>query len=96
MRCNGLPNAYDPGDLRKYIHMWQLECDRYNENEQNWLLRTDERTILTQNRNIVNETRVNLQQQQPNLGDLYAKRTNDVLGVCMHAIFETSICYFPT
>lgn len=82
MRCNGLPNAYDPGDLRKYIHMWQLECDRYNENEQNWLLRTDERTILTQNRNIGNDTRVYLQQQQPNLGDLYAKRTYNVLGVC--------------
>lgn len=82
MRCNGLPNAYDPGDLRKYIHMWQLESDRYNENEQNWLLRTDERTILTQNRSIENATRVHLQQQQPNLGNLYAKRTHDVLGVC--------------
>lgn len=86
MRCNGLPNAYDPGDLRKYIHMWQLECDRYNENEQNWLLRTDERTILTQNRNIQNETRVYLQQQQPNLGDLYAKRTHNVLGVSVCAL----------
>lgn len=81
MRCNGLPNAYDPRDLRKYIHMWQLECDRYNENEQNWLLQTDERTILTQNRNIENTTRMHLQQQQPNLGDSYAKRTYDVLGV---------------
>lgn len=81
MRCNGLPNAYNPGDLRKYMNMWQLDCDRYNENEQNWLLRTDERTILTQNRNIKNETRVYLQQQQPNLGELYSKRTYDVLGV---------------
>lgn len=82
MRCNGLPNAYDPGDLRKYIHMWQSESDRFNANEQNWLLKTDERTILTQNRQIENATRVHLQQQQPNLGDLYAKRTYDVLGVC--------------
>lgn len=81
MRCNGLPNAYEPGDLRKYIHMWQLETDRHNENEQNWLLKTDERTILTQNRNVENATRVHLQQQQPILGDLYAKRTYDVLGV---------------
>ncbi|XP_031634411.1 protein CASC1-like, partial [Contarinia nasturtii] len=81
MRCNGLPNAYDPGDLRKYLHMWQMECDRYNENEQNWLLRTDERTILTQNRNIENATKVYLQQQQPILGDVYSKRTLHVLGI---------------
>lgn len=81
MRCNGLPNAYDPGDLRQYMHMWQMECDRYNESEQNWLLRTDERTILTQNRNIENSTRLYLQQQQPILGDIYAKRTHHVLGV---------------
>lgn len=80
MRC-GLPNAYDPGDLRTYIHMWQLENDQYNANEQNWLLRTDERTILTQNRNVLNVTRINLQQQQPILGDMYAKRTQDILGV---------------
>lgn len=81
MRCNGLPNAYDPGDLRKYMHMWQLEVEKFNEEEQNWLLRTDERTILTQNRKIPNATRSHLQQQQPNLGDLYEKRARDVLGV---------------
>lgn len=81
MRCNGLPNVHDPGDLRTYIHMWQLENDRFNASEQNWLLRTDERTILTQNRDIENVTRIHLQKQQPILGDIYAKRAVAVLGV---------------
>lgn len=81
MRCNGLPNAYDPGDLRKYIHMWYLENEKFNEDEQNWLLCTNERTVLTQNRLILNVTRACLQQQQANLGDLYAKRAYEVLGV---------------
>lgn len=81
MRCNGLPNAYDPGDLRKYIHMWDLENEKFDAREQNWLLRTDERTVLTQNRMIPNVTRAHLQQQQPNLGDIYAKRAREVLGV---------------
>lgn len=81
MRCNGLPNAYDSGDLRQYIHMWSLENEKYNRNEQNWLLHTNERTILTQNRLIENKTRNHLQQQQVNVGDLYAKRAKEVLGV---------------
>lgn len=81
MRCNGLPNAYDSGDLRQYIHMWCLENEKYNRNEENWLLHTNERTILTQNRLIANTTRINLQQQQANAGDLYAKRAKEVLGV---------------
>lgn len=85
MRCNGLPNAYDPGDLRQYMHMWCLETDKYNRNEQNWLLHTDERTILTQNRLVANTTRINLQQQQINVGDLYAKRAKEVLGVSVCA-----------
>lgn len=81
MRCNGIPIANDPGNLRKYIHMWQFEIDQFNKNEHNWLLTTDERTILTQDREIVNVTRIHLQKQQPILGDLYVKRARDVLGV---------------
>lgn len=81
MRCNGLPNAYDPGDLRKYLHMWCLENEKCNADEQNWLLKTNERTILTQNRLIANTSRFNLQQQQTNLGDIYAKRGREILGV---------------
>lgn len=81
MRCNGIPTANDLGNLRKYIHMWQLEIDQFNKNEHNWLLTTDERTILTQDREIANVTRIHLQKQQPILGDLYAKRARDVLGV---------------
>lgn len=81
MRCNGLPNAYDPGDIRKYIHMWLLKIDKYNENEQNWLLLTDERSILTQDRRIPNTTVIYMKEQQPNLGDLYSHRVKEVLGV---------------
>lgn len=81
MRCNGLPNAYDPGDLRKYLHMWRLKIDKYNQDERNWLLITNERTILTQNRTVPNMTIANLKLQQPNLGDLYAIRVKEVLGV---------------
>lgn len=81
MRCNGIPSANDPGNLHKYIHMWQLENDQFNKNEHNWLLTTDERTILTQDREIANVTRIHLQNQQPILGDLYTKRARDVLGV---------------
>lgn len=92
MRCNGLPNAYDSGDLRQYIHMWSLENDKHNRNERNWLLHTNERTILTQDRRIENATRINLQQQQMSAGDLYAKRAKEVLGVsavniCRRKIF---------
>lgn len=81
MRCNGLPNAYDPGDLRKYLHMWCLSIDNYNQTEQNWLLQTDERSILTQNQLVSNRTRDNLQKQQSNLGDMYSERAVEVLGV---------------
>lgn len=81
MRCNGLPNAYDPGDLRKYMHMWQLETQKSNTAEHNWLLNVNERTVLTQNLRAPNATRNHLQQQQPVLGDSYAIRIRNVLGV---------------
>lgn len=81
MRCNGLPNTYDPGDLRKYIHMWLLHIERYNADERNWLLNTDERSILTQDQRIPDMTQANLRQLQLNLGDLYSKRIKEVLGV---------------
>ena len=81
MRCNGLPKTYDPGDLRKYIHVWKNQIEKYNEDERNWLLATKERSVLTQNQSISDLTRINLKKQQPNLGDLYAKRIQEVLGV---------------
>lgn len=88
MRCNGLPNAYDSGDLRKYIHMWRLKINEYNQDERNWLLITNERTILTQNRAIPNMTISNLKLQQPNLGDLYSIRVKEVLGVSKKFFFS--------
>lgn len=81
MRCNGLPNTYDPGDLRKYIHMWLLNIERYNAAERNWLLNIDERSILTQDQRVPDMTQTNLRQLQLNLGDLYSKRIKEVLGV---------------
>lgn len=81
MRCNGLPNTYDPGDLRKYIHMWLLNIERYNAAERNWLLNIDERSILTQDQRDPDMTQTNLRQLQLNLGDMYSKRVKEVLGV---------------
>lgn len=81
MRCSGLPNAHDPADLRKYLHMWQIENEKINSNEQDWLLYTDERTVLTQNKLAENLTREMLKEKQPNLGHMYAQRTTEILNV---------------
>lgn len=81
MRCNGLPNTYDPGDLRKYIHMWNLQVEKFNADEQNWLINIDERSVLTQDIRISDVTRDNLRSNQLNRGDLYTKRIREVLGV---------------
>lgn len=81
MRCNGLPNTYDPGDLRKYIHMWNLKVEHFNACEKNWLLDTDERSVLTQDQRIADMTHIYLQEHQMNLGDLYSKQIKEVLGV---------------
>lgn len=92
MRCNGLPNAYDPGDLRKYVHMWKLQNENENKMEMNWLLFIDERTILTQDQSKVDLTRINLKTQQPILGDSYSKRIREVLGVSLICCVNTYNC----
>lgn len=86
MRCNGLPNAYDPADLRRYMHMWQMEKDSCNQIERNWLLETNERSVLTQDQSILNLTRQHLKEQQLNLGDIYSKRVVEVLGVGLRLV----------
>lgn len=81
MRCNGLPNAASASDLRKYIHQWHADIARRQLEARNWLLRTDERTLLTQDSHVPDLTRSTLRQQQENLGDVYAQRIKEVLGV---------------
>lgn len=81
MRCNGLPNANDPSDLRKYIHMWIDDVKKLSKKEINWLLKTNEQSILTQDQSVVDLSRANLKQLQPEVGDMYAKRTYEVLGI---------------
>ncbi|XP_043072312.1 dynein axonemal intermediate chain 7 [Drosophila grimshawi] len=81
MRCNGLPNAASPSDLRKYIHQWHADIAQRQLEARNWLLRTDERTLLTQDANVPDLTRSSLRQQQGNLGDVYAQRIKEVLGI---------------
>ncbi|XP_030566711.1 protein CASC1 [Drosophila novamexicana] len=81
MRCNGLPNAASPSDLRKYIHQWHADIAQRQLEARNWLLRTDERTLLTQDAHVPDLTRVSLRQQQGNLGDVYAQRLKEVLGI---------------
>lgn len=81
MRCNGLPNAASASDLRKYIHQWHADIAKRQAEARNWLLRTDERTLLTQDSHVPDLTRATLRQQQENLGDVYAQRIKEVLGV---------------
>lgn len=81
MRCNGLPNAQQPSDLRKYIHIWLEKIEKFNLEEKNWLLQIDETSILTQNQTVKNLTKISLKKQQPILGDIYAERIVEVLGV---------------
>lgn len=81
MRCNGLPNANDPSDLRKYIHMWIDDVKQLSKKEINWLLKTNEQSILTQDQTIVDLSRANLKKLQPEIGDMYAKRASEVLGI---------------
>lgn len=94
MRCNGLPNAFDPGDLRKYMHMWSLEMNNANQLEQNWLLQANERSVLTQDQTIPNLTRKHLKAQQLNLGDLYSKRVVEILGVNFLLVSFSILIYF--
>ncbi|XP_043659529.1 dynein axonemal intermediate chain 7 homolog [Drosophila teissieri] len=81
MRCNGLPNAASPSDLRKYIHQWHTDIAKRHLESRNWLLRTDERTLLTQDAQVPDLTRISLRQQQGRLGDIYAQRIKEVLGI---------------
>lgn len=81
MRCNGLPNAKDPSDLRRYIHIWCKRTEQQNADEKNWLLKIDETSILTQNQTFVNLTSEYLRSQLPNLGDVCANQIKEVLGV---------------
>lgn len=81
MRCNGLPNANDPSDLRKYIHMWMDDVKKLNNKEINWLLKTNEQSILTQDQSVPDLSKANLKEIQPHLGEMYAKRVGVVLGI---------------
>ncbi|KAM7349932.1 uncharacterized protein ACRADG_008658 isoform 2-T2 [Cochliomyia hominivorax] len=81
MRCNGLPNSNSPSDLRKYIHQWKVDIERRNRESRNWLLKTNERTLLTQDTNVPDLTKATLRKQQGNLGDIYAERVKEILGI---------------
>lgn len=81
MRCNGLPNANEPSDLRKYLHQWIDDVKKSNKKEINWLLKTNEQSILTQDQSVVDLSRSNLKKLQPAIGDAYAKRATEVLGI---------------
>lgn len=81
MRCNGLPNANDPSDLRKYIHQWIEDVKKSKKKEINWLLKTNEQSILTQDQTVADLSRANMKKLQPAIGEVYAKRTSEVLGI---------------
>ncbi|XP_035786611.1 protein CASC1-like [Anopheles albimanus] len=81
MRCNGLPNAFDPADLRKYLHCWCVSIREANEAERNWLLQTNEQSILTQDVTVPNLSMESLKLQQPQIGLQYAAKAVEVLGI---------------
>ena len=81
MRCgNGLP-ASEASDLRRYIHMWKLNCEEINKKEINWLLKVNEQSVLTQDQTVVNLSRESMRKLQPEMGGVYAKRADEVLGI---------------
>lgn len=98
MRCNGLPNATDPSDLRKYIHMWVEDFKRISSKEINWLLRVNEQSILTQDQTVADHSRANLRRLQPDVGEMYAKRASEVLGILdeMDAVLRDQYSLSPT
>lgn len=77
----GLPNSDSPSDLRKYIYMWQDDVKNFNKREINWLLKTNEQSILTQDQTIPDLSKNSLKSKQTDFGDIYAKRTREVLGI---------------
>ncbi|XP_052871875.1 dynein axonemal intermediate chain 7-like [Anopheles cruzii] len=81
MRCNGLPNAFDPADLRKYLHCWCENIREANEAERNWVLQANEQSILTQNVHVANLSMEALKLQQPQRGNVYAAKALEVLGI---------------
>lgn len=81
MRCNGLPNANDPSDLRKYIHMWMDNMQQNTKSDMNYLLKVNEKSILTQDQSVPNMSKENLKKMQTNFGAVYAKRAKEVLGI---------------
>jgi cancer susceptibility candidate protein 1 len=81
MRCNGLPNASDPSDLRKYVHMWKDEKRKANEKEINWMLKSNEQSFLTQDQSVPDLSRENMKKIQSDIGGKYAKRASEVLGI---------------
>lgn len=83
MRCTGQPDTRDPGDLRKYIYMWLQSMAIRDKADTNWLLLTNAQSVLTQDQKIPNMSYQALRTKQPILGDYYAERLKEVLGV-MH------------
>lgn len=81
MRCNGLPNACDPSDLRKYLHMWKEETLKENKKEINWMLKSNEHSFLTQDQSVADLSRDNMKKIQSDMGGKYAKRACEVLGI---------------
>lgn len=81
MRCTGQPDTRSPGDLRKYIYMWIQSIKERDKAEKNWLLHTNEQSVLTQDQSIPNMSYASLRSQQPVLGDYFATRLTEVLEV---------------
>jgi len=98
MQCNGLPNASDPSDLRKYIHMWVEDFKNVSMKEINWLLKVNEQSILTQDQTVPDLSKANLRKLQPDVGEMYAKRASEVLGILdeMDAILRDQYALSPS
>lgn len=61
--------------------MWLDDMKNFNQREINWMLKTNEQSILTQDQSVPNLTKNHLKKMQTNYGEIYAKRAAEVLGI---------------
>jgi hypothetical protein len=61
--------------------MWLDDMKKFSKKEINWMLKTNEQSILTQDQTVPNLTKNHLKKMQTNYGEMYAKKATEVLGI---------------
>jgi hypothetical protein len=78
--------------------MWVEDFKKVSKKEINWLLKVNEQSILTQNQTVPDLSKANLSKLQPDVGEMYAKRASEVLGILdeMDAILRDQYSLSPS